>query len=126
MARYPFQAKDGSTVDLEYPMTEAPDLGVRRVVDGKEYFRVAVIPRFAPHIGKPVDYDRVDSSFTAPTRENARLWGIPDPEDGYNDDGTARFSGRSAKKRYEDRSETEDGKVVFGGDHAERRDKRSC
>lgn len=115
MALYPFQARDGSVVDLEYPMAAAPDLGVRRKIGGKVYSRISVIPRFGVHVGKPVDYDRLNSSLSAPTENNAKIWGIPPPEDGYNADGTARFRGTSAKKRYAERAESPDGNMIFDG-----------
>jgi hypothetical protein len=115
MALYPFQARDGSVVDLEYPMAAAPDLGVRRKINGKVYQRVWVIPRFGVHVGKPVDHDRLNSSLSAPSENNAKIWGIPPPEDGYNADGTARFRSTPAKKRYAERAESPDGNMIFDG-----------
>lgn len=37
---YTFEARDGSTVEREYPMAQAPKLGTRIRVNGKTYRRV--------------------------------------------------------------------------------------
>ncbi len=53
MAEYPFRSDDGREVLLEYPMSEAPDFGTERKVDGVIYRRV--LSRMAPpRVDKPI------------------------------------------------------------------------
>lgn len=95
MALYQFQADDGSVIEREYPMAQAPALGSALTVDGKTYRRVVCA---GPQVGAGVR-DRVHGypkrSIAAPQWSGKGVPGVShDPQ------GHVVFANPAAKRDY--------------------------
>lgn len=67
--RYQFQADDGEVIERDYRMKDAPELGYKITIDGKEYARILSEPAFvglAEHDSN--DYPRVSRALPKYTK----------------------------------------------------------
>lgn len=105
---YDFRRDDGAEAILEFSPDDVPSIGEEVIVGGVKYTRLPSL------VGLAGTKNEEFASYSAPSKSNAKLWGMPEAKE-YHPDGRAIFRTRREARDYAKSCEKEDGKVVYDG-----------